>query len=187
MGFVRLWSYYYSPTSADLYSAFGGMVAFCIIVGDTIPHVVMAVFPSFQDSHFLWLFTDRRAVIVIFIMGISYPFSLYRDIAKVSVPLRLLLDTADRCLSLPKRVLWLFSACLLSLSQSSLKGRESLPICAAPSRDLCSSTMVFSKQLVSFRSVRVFHANILCSINLTCHSFRLPYAHKIKSRFALLT
>lgn len=64
--------------------AFGGMVAFCIIVGDTIPHVFAALFPSLRDMSFLWLLTDRRAVIVLFILCISYPLSLYRDIAKVS-------------------------------------------------------------------------------------------------------
>lgn len=63
--------------------AFGGMIAFCIIVGDTIPHVMIYLFPSLQSMHFLWLLTDRRAVIVLFIMGISYPLSLYRDIAMV--------------------------------------------------------------------------------------------------------
>jgi sodium-coupled neutral amino acid transporter 11 len=63
--------------------AFGGMVAFCIIVGDTIPHVLDALFPSLQDMPFLWLLTDRRAVIILFILGVSYPLSLYRDIAKV--------------------------------------------------------------------------------------------------------
>ncbi|KAJ5787246.1 hypothetical protein N7457_002236 [Penicillium paradoxum] len=64
--------------------AFGGMVAFCIIVGDTIPHVLGALFPSLRDMSFLWLLTDRRAVIVIFVLGISYPLSLYRDIAKLA-------------------------------------------------------------------------------------------------------
>lgn len=63
--------------------AFGGMVAFCIIVGDTIPRVLGALMPSLRDTPFLWLLTDRRAVIVIFVLGISYPLSLYRDIAKV--------------------------------------------------------------------------------------------------------
>jgi sodium-coupled neutral amino acid transporter 11 len=65
-------------------SAFGGMIAFCIIVGDTIPHVVNAIFPNLKDMSFLWLFTDRRAIIVIFILGVSFPLSLYKDIAKVS-------------------------------------------------------------------------------------------------------
>lgn len=64
-------------------SAFGGMVAFCVIVGDTIPRVLDALFPSLAEKPFLWLFTDRRAIIVIFILGVSYPLSLYRDIAKV--------------------------------------------------------------------------------------------------------
>jgi sodium-coupled neutral amino acid transporter 11 len=68
--------------------AFGGMVAFCIIVGDTIPHVLAALFPSLREMSFLWLLTDRRAVIVLFILCISYPLSLYRDIAKVSAQKR---------------------------------------------------------------------------------------------------
>lgn len=59
-------------------------MAFCIIVGDSIPHVLAALFPSLPNMPFLWLLTDRRAVIVLFILGISYPLSLYRDIAKVS-------------------------------------------------------------------------------------------------------
>lgn len=66
--------------------AFGGMIAFCIIVGDTIPHVLSALFPSLRNMSFLWLLTDRRAIIVIFVLGISYPLSLYRDIAKVRPP-----------------------------------------------------------------------------------------------------
>lgn len=60
------------------------MVAFCIIVGDTIPHVLAAVFPKLPTTPFLWLLTDRRAVIVLFILGVSFPLSLYRDIAKLA-------------------------------------------------------------------------------------------------------
>ena len=63
--------------------AFGGMVAFGIIVGDTIPHVLAAVWPGLGDIPVLGLLANRRAVIVIFVMGVSYPLSLYRDIAKV--------------------------------------------------------------------------------------------------------
>lgn len=63
--------------------AFGGMIAFCIIVGDTIPHVIAALIPGLKDIPFLWLLTDRRAVIVLFILAVSWPLSLYRDIAKV--------------------------------------------------------------------------------------------------------
>ncbi|PWY86214.1 amino acid transporter [Aspergillus heteromorphus CBS 117.55] len=64
--------------------AFGGMIAFCIIVGDTIPHVLSALVPSLQDMPFLWLLTDRRAIIVLLVLAISYPLSLYRDIAKLA-------------------------------------------------------------------------------------------------------
>ena len=59
------------------------MVAFCIIVGDTIPHVMAAAFPSLPSTPFLWLLTNRKAVIIISILGISFPLSLYRDISKV--------------------------------------------------------------------------------------------------------
>jgi solute carrier family 38 (sodium-coupled neutral amino acid transporter), member 11 len=63
--------------------AFGGMVAFCVIVGDTIPHVMGALIPGLGEMSFLWLLTDRRFVIVLFVLGVSWPLSLYRDIAKV--------------------------------------------------------------------------------------------------------
>jgi solute carrier family 38 (sodium-coupled neutral amino acid transporter), member 11 len=64
--------------------AFGGMVAFGVIVGDSIPHVLQAVWPGLRDIPVLGLLADRRIVIAVFIMGISYPLALYRDIAKVS-------------------------------------------------------------------------------------------------------
>ena len=57
-------------------------MAFCVIVGDTIPRVLDALFPSLSDMSFLWLLTNRRGCTVIFILGVSYPLSLYRDIAK---------------------------------------------------------------------------------------------------------
>jgi solute carrier family 38 (sodium-coupled neutral amino acid transporter), member 11 len=65
--------------------AFGGMVAFCVIVGDTIPHVMGALIPGLGEMSFLWLLTDRRFVIVLFVLGVSWPLSLYRDIAKVGI------------------------------------------------------------------------------------------------------
>ncbi|KAJ0124918.1 transmembrane transporter [Diaporthe amygdali] len=64
--------------------AFGGMVAFGVIVGDTIPHVLQAVWPGLSDMPVLGILADRRAVIVIFILGVSYPLTLYRDIAKLA-------------------------------------------------------------------------------------------------------
>ena len=59
--------------------AFGGMVAFGVIVGDSVPSVLRAVWPGIPG----WL-GGRRAVILWMTGGISYPLALYRDIAKVS-------------------------------------------------------------------------------------------------------
>ncbi|KAL2059124.1 hypothetical protein ABVK25_000416 [Lepraria finkii] len=64
--------------------AFGGMLSFCIIIGDTIPNVVAAIFPSLPDTPFLWLLTNRRAIIVLLVLCFSFPLSLYRDIAKLA-------------------------------------------------------------------------------------------------------
>ncbi|RMD44838.1 hypothetical protein DV735_g409, partial [Chaetothyriales sp. CBS 134920] len=64
--------------------AFGGMVAFCVVVGDTVPHVLEAVIPNLRNMPFLWLLSDRQAIIIIFTLGISWPLSLYRDIAKLA-------------------------------------------------------------------------------------------------------
>lgn len=65
--------------------AFGGMVAFGVIVGDSIPHVMEAVWPGLGEIPVLGLLTNRRVVIFLFVMGFSWPLSLYRDIAKVCV------------------------------------------------------------------------------------------------------
>ena len=91
-------------------SAFGGMVAFCVIVGDTIPKVMDALFPSLADMSFLWLLTDRRAVMILLILGISYPLSLYRDIAKV-VTSNAYAKTRLISHSSPKLAASLWSAC----------------------------------------------------------------------------
>ena len=81
--------------------AFGGMLAFCIIIGDTIPNVVAAIFPSLPDTPFLWLLTNRRAVIVLFVLCFSYPLSLYRDIAKVRLlaPFRIMYIANEKIVS----------------------------------------------------------------------------------------
>lgn len=63
--------------------AFGGMVAFGVIVGDTIPHVLTAIWTDLGSVPVLGLLTNRRVAIAVFCMGISYPLTLYRDIAKV--------------------------------------------------------------------------------------------------------
>ncbi|KAL8334660.1 hypothetical protein RB601_000240 [Gaeumannomyces tritici] len=64
--------------------AFGGMVAFGVIVGDSIPHVLLAIWPNLPEYPMFGVLADRRVVIVIFTMGVSYPLSLYRDISKLA-------------------------------------------------------------------------------------------------------
>ncbi|KAK7948234.1 vacuolar amino acid transporter 3 [Apiospora aurea] len=64
--------------------AFGGMVAFGVVVGDSIPHVLEAIWPGLRDMPVLGLLADRRAVIAFFIMSVSFPLTLYRDIAKLA-------------------------------------------------------------------------------------------------------
>ncbi|KAK4122917.1 hypothetical protein N657DRAFT_575132 [Parathielavia appendiculata] len=64
--------------------AFGGMVAFGVIVGDSIPSVLRAVWPGLRDTPVVGWLADRRVVIVLFTLGVSYPLALYRDIAKLA-------------------------------------------------------------------------------------------------------
>ncbi|KAJ8589334.1 amino acid transporter [Rhizopogon salebrosus TDB-379] len=64
--------------------AFGGMCAFGIIIGDTIPHVVRSVFPTLPSIPVLSLLANRQFIIVLCTTCVSYPLSLYRDIHKLS-------------------------------------------------------------------------------------------------------
>ncbi|KAK3397030.1 transmembrane amino acid transporter protein-domain-containing protein [Sordaria brevicollis] len=68
--------------------AFGGMVAFGVIVGDSIPNVLRAIWPSLREeaargSWVGWL-TGRQGVILVSTLGVSYPLALYRDIAMLA-------------------------------------------------------------------------------------------------------
>lgn len=64
--------------------AFGGMCAFGIIIGDTIPHVIRSIFPSLHTVPVLSLLTKRQFIIALCTLGVSYPLSLYRDIHKLA-------------------------------------------------------------------------------------------------------
>ncbi|KAI6046085.1 amino acid transporter [Pisolithus marmoratus] len=87
--------------------AFGGMCAFGIIIGDTIPHVIRSAFPTLYKIPVLSIFTNRQVIITLCILCVSYPLSLYRDIHKLSrasglallsphVPLELKGDPSER-------------------------------------------------------------------------------------------
>ncbi|GAN08377.1 transmembrane amino acid transporter family protein [Mucor ambiguus] len=64
--------------------AFGGMCAYCVIIGDTIPHVIRSLFPKIHQVPVIWIFGDRRLCISFFTLFVSYPLSLYRDISKLA-------------------------------------------------------------------------------------------------------
>ncbi|OAF59814.2 hypothetical protein VC83_03814 [Pseudogymnoascus destructans] len=64
--------------------AFGGMVAFAVIVGDSIPPVIEAIWPGMKDIRYLGWLAGRSGAIVVFIGCISWPLSLYRDISKLA-------------------------------------------------------------------------------------------------------
>ncbi|KAH0827502.1 transmembrane amino acid transporter protein-domain-containing protein [Lanmaoa asiatica] len=64
--------------------AFGGMCAFGIIIGDTIPHVIRSLFPTIYKIPILSLFANRQFIIALCTICVSYPLSLHRDIHKLS-------------------------------------------------------------------------------------------------------
>src|SRR5271169_1058080 len=55
-----------------------------LTVGDTIPHVLAAVFPSLRTSTVLSLLINRQVVVILCTALVSYPLSLYRDITKLA-------------------------------------------------------------------------------------------------------
>lgn len=60
------------------------MCAFCVIIGDTIPHVVSSLFPFILNIPVINLFANRQFVIILCTACVSFPLSLYRDISKLS-------------------------------------------------------------------------------------------------------
>lgn len=64
--------------------AFGGMCAFGIIIGDTIPHVIRSIFPTLHTIPVLSIFANRQFIIALCTCFVSYPLSLYRDIHKLA-------------------------------------------------------------------------------------------------------
>lgn len=56
----------------------------CPSTGDTIPHVIAYLIPSLARHAVLSLLVDRRAVILLCTVAVSFPLSLHRDIVKLS-------------------------------------------------------------------------------------------------------
>ncbi|CAH7672267.1 transmembrane amino acid transporter protein-domain-containing protein [Phakopsora pachyrhizi] len=64
--------------------AFGGMCAFGVIIGDSIPPVLMSLLPSVISSSSFSFLLSRSFIISFFTLTVSYPLSLHRDISKLS-------------------------------------------------------------------------------------------------------
>lgn len=97
--------------------AFGGMCAFGVIVGDTIPPVLSTLFPLISKSEWFSFLFSRSFVISFFTLVVSYPLSLYRDIGKLS---------KASALALISMVIIVFSVALGGPSvDSKLKGNPS--------------------------------------------------------------
>ncbi|KAI9251936.1 transmembrane amino acid transporter protein-domain-containing protein [Phascolomyces articulosus] len=73
-----------SISIAQFAFAFGGMCAYCVIIGDTIPHVFRSLIPNIDDIPVVWIFGNRRLCITFFTTLIAYPLSLYRDMSKLA-------------------------------------------------------------------------------------------------------
>lgn len=64
--------------------AFGGSMAYCIIIGDTMPHVLRAVIPHTDSNGLLRLITSRSVSIFFFVFFVSYPLALNRNIGALA-------------------------------------------------------------------------------------------------------
>ncbi|KAI9321678.1 transmembrane amino acid transporter protein-domain-containing protein [Dichotomocladium elegans] len=69
---------------AQFVFAFGAMCAYCVIIGDTIPHVFRSLIPTIDTLPVVWIFANRRLCITFFTVLVSYPLSLYRDMSKLA-------------------------------------------------------------------------------------------------------
>lgn len=66
--------------------SYGGCMAACVIIGDTIPHVLVWALPtswSGESSPVAWMFS-RNCIITIFTVAVLYPLSLNRDISRLA-------------------------------------------------------------------------------------------------------
>lgn len=64
--------------------AFGGSMAYCVIIGDTMPHVLRAIIPHTDSNGFLRFITSRSVSIFVFVIFVSYPLSLNRNIGALA-------------------------------------------------------------------------------------------------------
>lgn len=132
--------------------AFGGCLAFCVIIGDTIPHVLRAVFPHAVDHAASRFLTGRLAAITFCVVGISYPLSLNRNIAALA----------------KASMLALFSMALITLTVA-IRGPRVVPDDAA-----------FSPGLLTFNT-NFFQAVSIISFAFVCHHNTMLIYNSLKT------
>lgn len=62
--------------------AYGGAMAFCVIIGDSVPHVLKSLFGT--SNKFLAFVFSRNVVIVLCTACVSFPLSLHKDISNLA-------------------------------------------------------------------------------------------------------
>lgn len=110
--------------------AFGGSVAFCIIIGDTIPHVLVALVPSLANIPVVKWLVRREGIMILVTAGISYPLALHRDIGKLAKAsmlalfgmLIIVLTVLIRSPSLPSDYKGGFSTPLMTINKGFFQG-----------------------------------------------------------------
>lgn len=64
--------------------AFGGMAAFLVIIGDTIPHVLATFLPSLANTAVGSVVFSRIVIVPVFTLGLCLPLSLLKDMHRLS-------------------------------------------------------------------------------------------------------
>ncbi|KAI0244037.1 hypothetical protein L0F63_003201, partial [Massospora cicadina] len=69
---------------AQFVFAFGGMCAYTVIIGDTIPSVLLWLIPGLDDRPYLRMLGNRHFMILSLTSLVSFPLSMLRDISKLA-------------------------------------------------------------------------------------------------------
>ncbi|KAF8332651.1 transmembrane amino acid transporter protein-domain-containing protein [Cantharellus anzutake] len=79
--YISIMDHCFGPSGRAAVSFFQFAFAFG---GDTIPHVIRALFPKLISTPVLFVFANRNFIIALCTITVSYPLSLHRDISKLA-------------------------------------------------------------------------------------------------------
>ncbi|KAI8872910.1 hypothetical protein GQ42DRAFT_160909 [Ramicandelaber brevisporus] len=74
----------YANSFFQFVMTFGGQCAYLVIIGDTIPQVLVSLFPGIPDHAVFWVLGNRRFIILVMTLFVVYPLTLYRDVGKLA-------------------------------------------------------------------------------------------------------